>query len=102
MTQKQNLSPLVYQTCLVKWALTQITVGGITVNCSKMVKFCCAIMDETLSFRQHVAAEATLALYGIHLIKNVREYLTVATTKMLMCALILSQLDCINSILTNI
>ena len=35
------------------------------------------------------------------LIKNVRKYLTMATSKMLICDLVLSQLDCINSILTN-
>ena len=62
--------------------LDSITAGEITVNCSKSKK-------------------AKLALYWIHLIKNVRKYLTITTTKMLMCALILSQLDCINSILTN-
>ena len=33
--------------------------------------------------------------------KNVRKYLTITTTKMLMYALVLSQLDCISSILTN-
>ena len=87
---------------LSKIDLDSITVRGITVNCSKKVKFLGAILDETFSFRQHVAAQTKLALYRIHLIRNVRKYLTVATTKMIMCAIVLSQLDCINSILTNI
>ena len=77
MTQKPNLSPLVHLKCSVKKDLDSITAGG-------------AFLDETLSFKQYVAARAKLALYGIHLIKNVRNYLTIATTKMLMCALVLS------------
>ena len=76
-------------------------LDSITVNCSKMVKFLGAFLDEALSFRQHVAAWAKLPCYGIHLIKNVRKYLTIATTKMVMSVHILSQVDCINLILTN-
>ena len=86
---------------LSKKNLDLITIGGTTVNCSKTIIFLGALLDETLSFKQHVAAYAKLALYGIHLIKNVKKYLTIATTKMLMCTLGLSQLDCINCILTN-
>ena len=86
---------------LSKKNLDSITIGGTTVSCSKTIKFLGAFLDETSSFKQHVAAHAKLALCGIHLIKNVRKYLTMATTKMLMCTLVLSQLDCVNSILTN-
>ena len=86
---------------LSKKNLDSITIGGTRVNCSKTIKFLGAFLDETLSFKQHVGWYAKLALYGIHLIKNVRKYLTMATTKMLMCTLVLSQLDCINSFLTN-
>ena len=86
---------------LNKKNLDSITFGDTTVKSSKMIKFLGVLLDETLSFKQHVAAHAKSALYGIHLIKNVRKYLTMATTKMLMCTLVLSQLDCINSILTN-
>ena len=86
---------------LNKKNLDSITFGDTTVKSSKMIKFLGVLLDETLSFKQHVAAHAKSALYGIHLIKNVRKYLTMATTKMLMCTLVLTQLDCINSILTN-
>ena len=83
---------------LSKKDLDSITVEGITVNCSKTAKFLGAFLHETLSFRQHVATGPKLAPHGIQLIKNLRKYLTMATTKMLMHALIISQLDCINSI----
>ena len=82
---------------LSKKNLDSITIGGTTVSCLKTIKFLGAFLDETLSFKHHVAAHAKLALYGIHLIKNIRKYLTMATTKMLMCTLVLSQLDCVNS-----
>ena len=86
---------------LNKKNIDSITFRDTTVKSSKTIKFLGVLLDETLSFKQHVAACAKSALYVIHLIKNVRKYLTMATTKMLMCTLILSQLDCINSILTN-
>ena len=86
---------------LNKKNLDSITIGDTTVKSSKTIRFLGVLLDDTLSFKQHVAACAKSALYGIHLIKNVRKYLTMATTKMLMCTLVLSQLDCINSILTN-
>ena len=81
---------------LNKKNLDSITFGDTTVKSSKMIKFLGVHLDETLSFKQHVATRAKSALYGIHLIKNVRKYLTMATTKMLMCTLVLSQLDYIN------
>ena len=56
---------------LSKKDLDSITVGGITINCSKTVKCLGAFLDEILSFRQDVAAQAKLVLHGIHLIKNV-------------------------------
>ena len=86
---------------LKKKNLDSITFSDTTVNSSKTIKFLGVHLDETLSFKQHVAVCANSALYGIHLIKNVRKYLMMGTTKMLMCTLVLSQLDCVNSILTN-
>ena len=35
-----------------------IAIGGTTVSCSKTLKFLCVLVDETLSFKQHVAAHA--------------------------------------------
>ena len=65
---------------LGKKNLDSLTIGGTTVSCLKTRKFLCAFVNETLSFKQDVAACASLALYRIHLMKNVRKYLTMATT----------------------
>ena len=81
--------------------LDSITVGGITVNSSQVVKFLGTILDQTLYFRQHVVARVKLALYGIHFIKIIWKYLTLDTAKLLLRALVLSQLDYIKFILTN-
>ena len=43
---------------LSKKNLDSIAIGGTTVSCSKTLKFLCALVDETLSFKQHVAAHA--------------------------------------------
>ena len=86
---------------LNKKNLDSITIDDTTVNSSKTVKFLGVLLDETLSFKQHMVACAKSALYGIHLKKTVGKYLTMATTKMQTCTLVLSQLDCISSILTN-
>ena len=60
---------------LSKIDLDSITIAGITVNCSKKSKFLGAILEEALSFGQHVAAWAKLALYGTHLIKMLENIL---------------------------
>ena len=82
--------------------LDSITVGGETVNSSQMVKFLHTTLDETLSFRKDVAARAESVFYCIHLIKCISKYLTLDSTKLLMCALVPSQLDYINCILTSV
>ena len=70
---------------LNKKNLDPITFRDTIVSSSKTIKFLGVLLDETLSFKQNVAAHAESALYGIHLIKNVRKYLTMTTTEMLMC-----------------
>ena len=85
---------------LSKKDLDSITAGGTTVSCSNTVKFLGAFLDETLSFKQHVAAWAKLALWDTpH--QKCKKISCNSHHKMLMCTFVLSQLDCINSILTN-
>ena len=35
-----------------------IAIGGTTVRCSKTITLLCALVDDTLSVKQHVAAHA--------------------------------------------
>ena len=41
---------------LSKMDFVSITVGGIPFHCPKSVKFLDVVLDDTLSFRQHVVA----------------------------------------------
>ena len=43
---------------LSKKNLDSIAIGSTAVSHSKTLKFLCALVDETLSFKQHVAAHA--------------------------------------------
>ena len=43
---------------LSKKNLDSIAIGGTTVSCSKTLKFLCALVDETLSFKHNVAGHA--------------------------------------------
>ena len=101
MTQGLNSSPLVHHTCFVRKNFDAIAIAGTTVKCSKTMTFLCALVDDTLSVQQHMAAHAELALSRIHLMQYVRKYLTTVTTKMLMCSLVQSQLDCIMCMIRN-
>ena len=74
---KMEFSTFDTSSLLSKIDLDSITIREITVNCSKMVKFLGGILDEIFSFRQHVVAQAKLAVNRIHLIKIIRKYLTI-------------------------
>ena len=58
MTHRLNSSPLGTAHLLSKKNLEPVAIGGTTVRCLKTLKFLCALVDETLSFKQHVAAHA--------------------------------------------
>ena len=52
--------------------------------------------------KTHIANRPKDALYNLYLIKDIRKYITQETAKMLLCSLVLSQLDYINSVLTDL
>ena len=78
-----------------------IAIGGTAVGCLKPKIFLCALVDDTLSVQQHMAAHASLALSRIHLMQYVKTYLTTVTTKMVMCSLVLFPVDCKMCIITK-
>ena len=52
--------------------------------------------------KTHIANRTKNALYNLYLIKNIRKYINQETAKMLLCLLVLSQLDYLNSVLTDL
>ena len=59
-------------------------------------------MDESLNMKTHIANRTKNALYNLYLTKNIRKYITQETAKMLLSSLVLSQLDYLNSVLTEL
>ena len=67
-----------------------------------VIKFPGAYLDESLNMKTQIAHRTKNALYNLYLIKNIRKYITQETAKMLLCSLVLSQLDYLNSVLTDL
>ena len=69
---------------LNKKTLDSITFGDTTVKSSKTIKFLGVLLDDTLSFKQHVAPRAKSALWNTSY-QKCKEISDNGTTKMLMC-----------------
>ena len=82
--------------------LKSLTIDNTTVKAKSVIKFLDAHLDESLNMKAHIANRAKNALYNLYLIKNIRKYITQETAKMLLCSLVLSQLDYLNSVLTDL
>ena len=52
--------------------------------------------------KTRIANRTKNALYNLYQIKNIRKYITQETAKMLLCSLVLSQLDYLNLVLTDL
>ena len=61
-----------------------------------VITFLGAYLGESLNIKAHIANRAKNALFNLYLIKNIRKYITQETAKMLLCSLVLSQLDYLN------
>ena len=57
------------------------------------MKFLGINLDEKLSFKNHIQNRTKKANYNLKLIRNIRKYIDIDSTKMLLCTLVLSQLD---------
>ena len=82
--------------------LKSLNIDDTTIKAKSGIKFLGAYLDESLSMKTHIANRTKNAFYNLHLIKHIRKYITQETAKMLLCSLVLSQLDYLNSILTDL
>ena len=81
--------------------LKSLNIDNTTVKAKSVIKFLDAYLDESLNMKTHIANRTKNALYNLYLIENIRKYITQETAKMLLCSLVLSQLDYLNSVLTD-
>ena len=84
---------------LKKNTLENIEIGDIQIQQTSKIKFLGVYLDENLSLKDHVQNRTRKAHYNLRLIQNIRKYIDINTTKMLLSTLVLSQLDYVNSIL---
>ena len=76
-----------------------IAVGDAIVQPSECARNLGVIFDHAMSLQQHVDSLCRSAFYQLHCIGRIRRYLDVDSTKRLVHALVLSRLDCCNSLL---
>ena len=84
---------------LKKNTLANIKIGDPTIHWTSKINFLGTHLDERLSLKNHVQNRSRKANYNLKLIQNIRKYININTTKMLLSTLVLSQLDYVNSIL---
>ena len=82
--------------------LKSLNIDNTTISAKLVIKFLGAYLDESLNMKTHIAHRTKNALYNLYLIKNIRKYITQETAKMLLCSLVLSQLDYLNLVLTDL
>ena len=81
--------------------LDSIGIGNTKIHQSSKMKFLGVFLDEKLSFKDHIQNRSKKANYNLRLITNIQKYIDIDTMKMLLCTLVLSQLDYVNSILST-
>ena len=86
---------------LKKTTLENIEIGNTIIHQTSKIKFLGVHLDERLSLKDHVQNRSRKANYNLWLIQNIRKYINIDTTKMLLSTLVLSQLDYVNSILSR-
>ena len=77
---------------LRKNTLDHIKIGNTKIQWSSNIKFLDINLDEKLSFKDHIQNRSKKANYNLRLIRNIRKYIDIESTKMLLCTLVLSQL----------
>ena len=86
---------------LQKNTLDNIEIGNTKIHQTSKIKFLGVLLDEKLSLKDHIQNRSKKANYNLRLISNIHKYININTTKMLLCTLVLSQLDYVNWILSR-
>ena len=76
--------------------------GKHDISCKGRVKSLGVYIDATLSMAKHIDHISRSVYFEIRRISSIRHLLTTKATAQLMCSLVLSRLDCCNSLLVDI
>ena len=87
---------------LTKCTTTDIKINGTRVKKQNVIRYLGVWMDDVLSFKYHVKMKCKSAMFSLVHIKRLRSSLTVEAANILVMGLVISHLDCANSILTGV
>ena len=76
-------------------------IGNTKIHWTSKIKYLGVHLDEKLSLKDHIQNRLKKANYTLRLICNIHKYININTTKMLLCTLLLHQLDYVSSILSR-
>ena len=86
---------------LGKCHLNSISVSQDIEYSSENIRYLGAWLDNNLNFKCHVQKKCSTAMWNIHKIHQIREFIDADTCNILCCALVLSHLEYSNGILIN-
>ena len=87
---------------LAKCSSHEINVCGEVVQESECVRLLGSWLDAYLSMKEHIKIKSQKAMFSIHKIKHIRQYLTQDACQQLVSSLMMSHLDYCNSLLTRL
>ncbi len=80
----------------------KLNMGAATVAPNKVARNLGIMIDDHLSFSDHIASVARSCRFSLFNIKKIRPYLTLYATQLLVQALVISRLDYCNSLLIGL
>ena len=84
---------------LAKCDTESLDVVNSTVEKSSVIKYLGCNMDDQLNFKEFISTKCKTNSYNLLQIKQIRSYLTFESCDQLVQSLIISHLDCANSVL---
>ena len=84
---------------LLKTSIEELKLGESSVNRSQNVKYLGGILDEKLTFKQHITSKCQLAMFNYFKVKSIRKFLTKEVTELLVIQMCISHLDYSNGML---
>ena len=80
-------------------SLTSVSVADVDLPMADSMRVLRIILDRRLTFGNHTSAVVRSCSYHARAIRHIRHLLTLDLAQTLACSLILSRIDCCNSVL---
>ena len=85
-----------------QWNVYKLCIGDQQVSTNDKLKYLGVVLDNSLTFQDHINAKCKTAIWNIRKINKIRQFLDLKTAKLLASAFVLSHLDYANSILCGL